>query len=149
MAGRDINILEKLFQSNINIVCVGDNKQATFQTHSTKTNKGKTGKNIFEFCYSLQEKGIVQVQESLQSRRFNTQICSFANRVYPNDKNMTSDMTEETEHDGVFLIAKRMLLCIMSSFHRKNLGTIKGQLILVDMKLLTSVNVKEKHMSVA
>ena len=107
LAGRDINILEKLFQSNINIVCVGDNKQATFQTHSTKTNKGKTGKNIFEFCYSLQEKGIVQVQESLQSRRFNTQICSFANRVYPNVKNMTSDMTEETEHDGVFLIAKK------------------------------------------
>lgn len=106
LAGRDIDILQKLFESSLSVVCVGDNKQATFQTHNTRTNKKKSGKNIFNFFWELQRKGIVQIQESLNSRRFNHQICSFANTVYPNDNNMTSDMIEETEHDGVFLIAK-------------------------------------------
>lgn len=106
LAGRDIEILEKLFALDMSVVCVGDNKQATFQTHSTRTNKKKSGKNIFAFFQELQRKNIVVIQESLCSRRFNSQICSFANRVYPNDKNITSDMTEETGHDGVFLIAK-------------------------------------------
>lgn len=106
LAGRDIEILEKLFALDMSVVCVGDNKQATFQTHSTRTNKKKSGKNIFAFFQELQRKNIVEIQESLCSRRFNSQICSFANRVYPNDKNITSDMTEETGHDGVFLIAK-------------------------------------------
>lgn len=106
LAGRDIDILQKLFESSLSVVCVGDNKQATFQTHNTRTNKKKSGKNIFDFFSELQRKGSVQIQESLSSRRFNRQICSFANTVYPNDKNMTSDKIEETEHDGVFLIAK-------------------------------------------
>lgn len=106
LAGHDIEILEKLFALDMSVVCVGDNKQATFQTHSTRTNKKKSGKNIFAFFQELQRKNIVEIQESLCSRRFNSQICSFANCVYPNDKNITSDMKEETGHDGVFLIAK-------------------------------------------
>ena len=106
LAGRDIEILENLFALNTSIVCVGDNKQATFQTHSTKTNQKKSGKKIFVYFRELQRNNIVEIQETLCSRRFNSQICSFANYVYPNDNNMTSDMTEVTEHDGVFLIAK-------------------------------------------
>lgn len=107
LAGRDIDVLEKLFALDMSVVCVGDNKQATFQTHSTRTNKKKSGKNVFAFFQELQSKNIVEIQESLCSRRFNSQICSFANCVYPTDKIITSDMGEETGHDGVFLIAKK------------------------------------------
>lgn len=107
LAGRDIDILKKLFALNMSVVCVGDNKQATFQTHYTRTNKKKSGRNIFDFFQELQRKNVVEIQESLCSRRFNSQICGFANRVYPNAKNITSNMTEETGHDGVFLIAKK------------------------------------------
>lgn len=107
LAGHDIDILETLFKLNTSVVCVGDSKQATFQTHSTRTNRKKSGKNIFLFFQDLKRKNIVEIQESLCSRRFNSQICSFANKVYPNKKNITTDVMEETGHDGVFLIARK------------------------------------------
>ena len=106
LAGRDIDILQKLFDSSLSVFCVGDNKQAIFQTHNTRTNKKKSGKNIFAFFSDLQRKGSVQIQKSLCSRRFNSKICNFANNVYPNNITMTSNMSEETGHDGVFIIAK-------------------------------------------
>lgn len=106
LAGRDIDILEILFRSDIDITCVGDNKQATFQTHNAKANRAKTGKNVFEFLASISRNGLVTIEESLCSRRFNRIICNFANRVFPNSKNMTTSMTEETDHDGVFIISE-------------------------------------------
>ena len=121
LAGRDINILEKLFQSNIDTICVGDEKQATFQTHRTRTNRSRTGRNIFEFFQCLHRKGVVQIQEVLCSRRFNAAICNFANSVYPNDKNMTSSMTEKTEHDGVFIIAKKDAMVYFEHFSPQEL----------------------------
>ena len=36
MAGDDIEIIRHLIISSVNVVCCGDNKQATFQTHYTK-----------------------------------------------------------------------------------------------------------------
>ena len=123
-AGRDINILEKLFQSNIDTICVGDEKQATFQTHSTRTNRSRTGRNIFEFFQCLHRKGVVQIQEVLCSRRFNATICNFANSIYPNDKNMTSSMTEKPNMTVYLSLQKKTQWCILSIFHRKNLDMI-------------------------
>lgn len=117
LAGRDIEVLELLLSSNIDVVCVGDNKQSTFQTHSTRTNRAKTGKNIFDYFYSLEKSGIVQIEEALCSRRFNPAICQFANLVYPNSKNITTIMNETTEHDGVFIISKMDAMKYYSYYH--------------------------------
>jgi hypothetical protein len=121
LAGHDIDILEKLFGSNIDIVCVGDNKQATFQTHTTRTNNSKTGKNVFVFFNELAKKGNIKVEESLCSRRFNADICAFANCVYPDGKNMSSGMKETTEHDGVFIISKADAIKYYMYFHPQEL----------------------------
>ena len=93
LAGRDICILEELFASEI--------------THTTRTNKSKTGRNIFEFFDCLEKKKIITIEKQLSSRRFNQNICSFANSVYPNENNMTTIMNDITGHDGVFIISKK------------------------------------------
>ena len=105
LAGYDIDILKLLMESIISITCCGDNKQATFSTHVAKKNKNQTGKNIWEFFKQLEEKGLVRIERNLSTRRFNNDICNFANTVYPGDS-ITTIMTESTEHDGVFLINK-------------------------------------------
>ncbi len=107
MAGRDIDILRCIFQKNIRTVCVGDNKQATFRTHTTRTNRAATGENIFVFFAKLKSQGLVEIEKDLCSRRFNSNICHFANCVYSNDNNMTTSMTKITGHDGVFIIEKK------------------------------------------
>ena len=104
MAGYDIELLRLLMKSSIGIVCCGDNKQATFKTHVAKKNKNQTGKNIWEFFRRLEEDGLVQIERNLASRRFNWDICCFANAVYPQGEAITTIMEEVTGHGGVFLI---------------------------------------------
>lgn len=105
MAGYDLNIIEILMRSNIAITCVGDNKQATFKTNNSIKNKRKSGTNIWDFFQNMIVEGMVILRKNLTSRRFNNEICSFANEVYPNENNINTSMNEKTGHDGVFILA--------------------------------------------
>jgi hypothetical protein len=104
MAGHDLSIVEVLFDSRIEVICVGDNKQATYSTHNARKNKKKSGRNLWEFCADKESAGVATIEENMVSRRFNNNICAFANRVYPNTKNIITCMNDVTEHDGVFII---------------------------------------------
>ena len=104
LAGYDIELLRLLMDSSISTICCGDNKQATFKTHITKKNIRQTGTNIWEFFRQLETKGVVQIERNLASRRFNWDICCFANTVYPDGDSITTIMSDITGHDGVFLI---------------------------------------------
>ena len=117
LAGRDIEILSLLMKSKISIVCCGDSKQATFKTHNAKKYKSKTGRNIWEFIMELKRDGLITVDINLNSRRFNEQICSFANKVFPSDYPITTIMRDITEHDGVFLIEKYDVEKYYNIFH--------------------------------
>lgn len=105
LAGYDINILNLLMVSAITITCCGDNKQATFKTHVARKNNGQTGKKIWEYFKKLEKDGIIHVEKNLSSRRFNRNICCFANTIYPGEDPINTIMQEETGHDGVFLIS--------------------------------------------
>jgi hypothetical protein len=107
MAGHDLSIVEMLFDSGIDVICVGDNKQATYSTHNARKNKGKSGRNLWEFCANKESNGVATIEENMVSRRFNSNICAFANSVYPNTKNITTCMNVVTEHDGVFAIESK------------------------------------------
>lgn len=104
LVGYDIDLLRLLMESNIAITCCGDSKQATFTTHVAKKNKKQTGKNIWLFFSELEANGLVLIERKLASRRFNWDICCFANAIYPAGDAITTIMEEVTEHDGVFLI---------------------------------------------
>lgn len=116
MAGDDIEIIRLLIASSIEIVCCGDNKQATFSTHNAKKNKQQTGKNIWMFFEMLEKRGLVNIEKNLASRRFNHQICCFANIVFPVGEPITTIMNEETKHDGVYLIGKADVDTYMSAY---------------------------------
>ena len=106
LAGYDLQLMELLLNSSIGITCCGDNKQATFSTHNARKNKAKTGRNIWAFFADYDKRGNVSFIKNLASRRFNQDICDFANSVHPVGDQITTIMDEVTEHDGVFLIRK-------------------------------------------
>ncbi len=106
LAGYDLQLMELLLNSSIGITCCGDNKQATFSTHNARKNKAKTGRNIWAFFEDYDKRGNVSFIKKLESRRFNQDICDFANSVHPVGDQITTIMDEVTEHDGVFLIRK-------------------------------------------
>jgi DNA helicase-2/ATP-dependent DNA helicase PcrA len=104
MAGYDLAIIDMLINSSISTVCVGDNKQATYRTHNTQKGKKQTGANVWVYFYDVKKRGFAEIEDNLCSRRFNKKICQFANKVFPNENNITTCMNEKTVHDGVFLI---------------------------------------------
>ena len=140
LAGYDIELLMLLLDSDISITCCGDNKQATFSTHNAKKNKNQTGRNIWQFFTGLDN---VEIEKNLVSRRFNQDICCFANRLFPIGDPITTIMDEQTEHDGVFLICqsdvdayinqfKPQVLrydakTIIEKYHAVNFGACKGE----------------------
>ncbi len=140
LAGYDIEFLKLLLDSDINITCCGDNKQATFSTHNAKKNKCQTGKNIWQFFSGLSN---VEIEKKLASRRFNKDICCFANKIFPVGEQITTVMQDITEHDGVYLISesdassyfdyyKPQVLRYnaktkIESFHPINFGESKGE----------------------
>lgn len=140
LAGYDIEVLKLLLDSDISITCCGDNKQATFSTHNAKKNKNQTGKNIWQFFGSLKN---VEIEKNLASRRFNQDICCFANRIFPIGDPITTIMDEKTEHDGVFLISEDDVEAynqqyhpqvlrydaktVIEKYHAVNFGACKGE----------------------
>lgn len=107
LAGDDITIVNLLFYSKIHITCVGDNKQATYTTHNTRKFKKYTGENIWNFFIEKEKENLITIEKSLISRRFNKDICDFANKLFFNENNMITSMTVTTGHDGVFIIESK------------------------------------------
>ena len=102
----DLEIIKLIAGSSINLVCVGDPKQATFKTNNGQKNKNISGANMDLFFNNLKKIYSAQIITNNISRRFNKEVCRFANDVYPSDNLMTTSMTSITPHDGVFLILK-------------------------------------------
>lgn len=108
LAGEDIEILNLLFNSKIQIQCVGDVKQSIYTTYNAKKNKKITGIHLIDFFKELERKGIITLLFNNKTRRFGREICEFSNSIC-NDKNnrIESDKIYKEENQGVYLLDKK------------------------------------------
>lgn len=107
LAGYDLDFLKLLFKCKVNILLVGDPRQGTYSTNnSSKNKKFKKAKivNFFEDDSIVIEKDDSSLTTNYRSC---SQICDLSNKLYPNHRKTTSGNTDNTEHDGVFLIKKQ------------------------------------------
>lgn len=140
MVGYDLEIIGLLIEkTDINITVVGDEKQSTFKTHNTSKNKNNQGTNIWKFFEKYQKQGLVKCEYNLVSRRFNMEICNFANCVYPNENNITTIMDETTEHDGVYFIKKESV----ETYYRYFNPTVLKYDVTTDTQNMISLNFGE------
>lgn len=117
LAGYDLKLVELLLRSNINMFFCGDNRQSTYSTHNSKKNKKYSGSCIWNFFDLSNIKKLIKVEKNLVSRRFNKDICSFANSIYPNEDPITTCMNSLTGHDGVFIILEKNVELYYKYFH--------------------------------
>ena len=75
------------------------------------------GEYLWQTFEYFAKKGKVCIQKQHVSRRFNREICNFANRIYPNENNITTSMDTRTEHDGVYLIHRKDVKKYVQYFH--------------------------------
>lgn len=104
LAGDDLNLLELLFKSKINMVLVGDVRQATYSTNNSSKNKKYKGSNIYDLFLKWQKKNICTIYHKNECFRSNQAICDLSDSLYPEMKKTISKNHKITGHDGVFII---------------------------------------------
>ncbi len=104
LAGYDFELLELFIKSNVKLVLVGDNRQATYATNNSEKNKKFKGVNIIGLLDNWQKQGICEQHYRTQSYRCNQDICNIADELYPDMPTTESLNKETTNHDGIFLV---------------------------------------------
>jgi DNA helicase-2/ATP-dependent DNA helicase PcrA len=104
LAGYDLVLLKFLFSSDINILLVGDPRQATYSTNNASKNSRYKKSQIIQFF----EDSSFDIDTDKTSLTINyrcvQQICDLANKLYPEHSPSNSGNTNTSHHDGVFLV---------------------------------------------
>jgi superfamily I DNA/RNA helicase len=104
LAGYDLNLLKELFDSNINLLLVGDPRQGTYSTNNSSKNK-KFRKGGIVYFFEDDTINITKDDTSLATNyRSIAPICDLSNRLFPNHPKTSSGNERTTTHDGIFLV---------------------------------------------
>lgn len=125
LAGNDLDILQLLFKSKINITAVGDVRQSLYSTsRSDSKHKQFNNLNKIEWFRRMKDLNLCELEERTQTWRCNQDIINFANSALPKKLNFPDTKSlnrEKTGHDGVFLISWQNLPEYINKFNPQSL----------------------------
>lgn len=105
LVGYDLEILELLISSRINLTVVGDPRQHTFSTNLNKKNKKYCGEGLITWFYERKDRCTLETRN--YSYRCNQKICDFADRIFPGMPKTESLNRSVTGHDGVYTVPEK------------------------------------------
>lgn len=108
LASWDWEILELLLKSNLQVRLVGDVRQAVLSTNPRgRKNKRFDYADSLEWFRDREAEGCLSISYSTVSYRCRQEIATFSDSIFDADwgfPGTTSENTDETGHDGVFLL---------------------------------------------
>ncbi len=108
LVGNDLEILEMLLRTNIEIIAVGDVRQSILRTSRTdRKNNTYNGLQKIVWFRQMEAIGLCKIEEINTTWRCNQKIIDFADSVLPKDLKFpsTNSMQKmETDHDGIFVV---------------------------------------------
>ncbi|MEX0780180.1 MAG: UvrD-helicase domain-containing protein [Balneolales bacterium] len=124
LAGYDLEFIKLLFESQSQVLLVGDPRQVTYVTHHARKNAKYRDGNIkgylLEKCHSLIKDGIDEVS-LIKSHRNNRSICEFSSKLYPNyPSSVPCSCCENAAKDGfsgVYLVKSEDVNSYLASFN--------------------------------
>lgn len=109
LAGYDLDLIEAIMKHGVEVVLVGDHRQATFSTNNAGRHNKFRGPKIIDKFHEWEKQGLCEVKYQNVSHRCVQDICDFADRLNPELPVTESLNKQETEHDGVFLVRSSAL----------------------------------------
>lgn len=116
MAGYDLDLLELILRSKIDVVMVGDHRQATYSTNNAAKNRAYAGARIIAKFREWERAGIVTLSYARETHRCHQLIADLADSFYPAEPKTLSKNEIVTGHDGVFLVSTQSLLAYMKNY---------------------------------
>ena len=119
LAGYDLDLIERLLDSDIDVVLVGDHRQATFKTNQSAKNRRFGKQGIIDKFEAWQAGGRARIEIHNHSYRCVQEICDAADKLFPDVAGTISRNHTRTSHDGMFSRAptgcRRLCAKILSS----------------------------------
>lgn len=109
MAGYDLDLLQLILNSKIDLVMVGDHRQATYRTNNAAKNRAYAGANIITKFREWEKAGLLTLSYARETHRCHQLIANLADSFYPASPKTISINQVATGHDGVFLVSARSL----------------------------------------
>ena len=116
LAGYDLDLVEYLLDSELEVVLVGDYRQATFKTNQSGKNKRFEKQRIVDKFLAWKEAGKVSIDVHNHSYRCVQAICDIADKLFPDAPRTLSRNQTQTEHDGVFLVRRQDAISYTEQF---------------------------------
>lgn len=109
LSGWDLELLNELFKSNIEILCVGDPRQGTLRTNNAQKNRNKSQTNLLSYFRAIERKYSLDIDDFTLNinHRSVAEICDFSNKLFCSElwTATTSDfIPTNIEHLGVFFV---------------------------------------------
>lgn len=105
MAAYDLDVLELMLKSGIQITFVGDHRQATFATNNSAKHKAFAGPGIIKQFERWKDAGLTTIEYERHTHRCNQAIADLGDGFFPSEPKTLSRNAVVTGHDGVFLVA--------------------------------------------
>ena len=115
-AGYDIDVLDLLLRSRMEVTLVGDVCQATFKTNHSPKNRGFFGIGFLTKVESWAKAGLCEIEYMSVSYRCLQEICDLADGIFPGIRATVSHNTRRTIHDGIFVVRSGDLPAYMARF---------------------------------
>ncbi|ABL79347.1 putative DNA helicase II / ATP-dependent DNA helicase PcrA (plasmid) [Nocardioides sp. JS614] len=113
--GYDLELLERLFRSEVRVTAVGDPRQHTFSTNQSIKNKAFKGEGLVGWIKDKEDVCELLIQN--QCHRSNQTICDFADALFPHMPATVSMNHSVTGHDGFFPLTRAEVLDYYEAHH--------------------------------
>lgn len=117
MAGYDLDLLELILRSKIDIVMVGDHRQATFATNNAAKNTRYARSKIILKLQDWAREGLLNLSYASETYRCHQLIADLADSFYPAEPRTISKNLIVTGHDGAFLVSADSVAAYIERFH--------------------------------
>ena len=121
LAGYDLALIEHLLDSDIEVVLVGDHRQATFKTNQSAKNRRYGRQRIIDKFEAWEVDGRARIETHNHSYRCVQEVCDAADRLFPNVEGTKSRNHARTGHDGLFLVRQRDVFGYVERFSPQTL----------------------------
>jgi len=115
-AGYDIDVIEWLLRSRMEVTLVGDVCQATFKTNHSPKNRGFFGTGFLTKVEVWSKARLCEIEYMSISYRCIQEICDLADSIFPGLRATASLNTHRTQHDGIFVVRSRDLPTYIARF---------------------------------
>jgi DNA helicase II / ATP-dependent DNA helicase PcrA len=116
LAGFDLELVELLLRSNIQVILFGDHRQATYATNDSGKNKKFARANVVGKFQEWEKAELCKVEYETHSHRCVQEICDFADQFYPTFPKTKSLNEQTTGHDGVFAVEASQVAAYFTRF---------------------------------